>query len=104
MVWAMILATAAVTFVLRFSFLGTLKPHAVPERFREALRFVPPAVFAAIVLPPVLMRDDVLHLGLDNPRLIAALAAVVVARLTRSIAWTIAGGMVALWVAQWVLA
>jgi branched-subunit amino acid transport protein len=50
------------------------------------------------------MRDDTLHLGLDNPRLVAALAAVVVARLTRSIAWTIAGGMVALWVAQWVLA
>ena len=104
MVWAMILATAAVTFVLRFSFLGTLKPHAIPERFREALRFVPPAVFAAIVLPPVLIRDDVLHLGVDNPRLIAALAAVLVARLTRSIAWTIAGGMVALWLAQWVLA
>ena len=104
MVWAMIVATALVTLALRFSFLGTLKPHAIPERFREALRFVPPAVFAAIVLPPVLIRDDVLHLGVDNPRLIAALAAVLVARLTRSIAWTIAGGMVALWLAQWVLA
>ena len=51
MVWAMIFGAAAITFLLRFSFLGTLKPDAIPPRVREVLRFVPPAVLAAIVVP-----------------------------------------------------
>jgi branched-subunit amino acid transport protein len=104
MVWAMIAATALVTLALRFSFLGTLKPHALPERLRVALQYVPPAVFAAIVLPQVLVRDGALDAGLDNPRIAAALVAIAVARLTRSMVWTIVAGMVALWVAQWGLA
>jgi branched-subunit amino acid transport protein len=104
MVWAMIAATALVTLALRFSFLGTLKPHAIPERVRIVLTYVPPAVFAAIVLPQVLLREGALHAGLDNPRLVAALVAIVVARLTRSMLWTIVAGMLGLWVAQWGLA
>lgn len=104
MVWAMIAATALVTLALRFSFLGTLKPHALPRRLRAALQYAPPAVFAAIVVPQVLVRDGVLETGLDNPRIAAALVAIVVARLTHSMVWTIVAGMLALWVAQWGLA
>lgn len=103
MAWAMIAGTALVTFLMRFSFLGTVNPHAMPERFRAALRFVPPAVLAAIVVPQVLIRDQAIHLGHDNPRLLAALVALVIARVSKSVVWTLIGGMVALWVAQWVL-
>ena len=101
MVWVMIFGTAAVTFLLRYSFLGTVKPHSISPRFREALRFVPPAVFAAIVVPQVLIREDAIDFAPDNPRLLAAIAALGVAWLTRSVTWTLAGGMVALWIVQW---
>ena len=104
MVWIMILGTSAVTFLLRFSFLGTVKPHAFPPRFLEALRFVPPAVFAAIVVPFVLIRNETIDFTPDNPRLLAAVAALGVAWFTRSITWTLVGGMVALWIVQWWLA
>jgi branched-subunit amino acid transport protein len=104
MVWLMILGTAAVTFLLRFSFLGTVKPHALAPRFLEALRYVPAGVFAAIVAPQVLIRDAAIDLAPDNPRLLAALAALAVAWFTRSVTWTLVGGMVALWVVQWVRA
>ena len=100
MVWAMILGTAAVTFLLRFSFLGTVKPHAIAPPLQAALRFVPAAVFAAIVVPQVLIREEAIHFGPDNPRLIAAIAALGVAWFTRSVTWTLVGGMVALWVVQ----
>jgi len=101
MVWAMIFGAAAVTFVLRLSFLATVKPHFLSDRFRAALRFVPPAVFAAIVLPQVLIRDDAIVLTPDNPRVFAAAGAAVIAWLTRSVVGTIAGGMLLLWLAQW---
>jgi len=104
MVWAMIFGAAAITFLLRFSFLGTLKPDAIPPRVRELLRFVPPAVLAAIVVPALALRDGSVQLAVSNPRPAAALVALIVAWLTRSVIWTIAAGMAALCVAQWWLA
>jgi branched-subunit amino acid transport protein len=101
MVWAMILGAATITFLLRFSFLGTLEPGAIPPRVRELLRFVPPAVFAAIVVPALAIRDGSIELALSNPRPIAAAVALAVAWLTRSVIGTIAVGMGALWLAQW---
>jgi len=100
MVWLMILGTSAVTFLLRFSFLGTVRPHTLSPRFLEALRFAP-AVFAAIVVPQVLMRNDAIDFAPDNPRLLAAIAALGVAWFTRSVTWTLVTGMVALWIVQW---
>jgi branched chain amino acid efflux pump len=104
MVWAIIFGAAAVTLLMRLSFLGTVKPHALPSRVREALRFAPPAVLAAIVLPHVLIRAEALDVSYDNPRLLAALVAIGVAWASRSVVWTIVAGMVALWLAQWWLA
>lgn len=104
MVWAMILGAAAITFLLRFSFLGTLKPAAISPRLRAALRFVPAAVIAAIVVPALVIRDGAIQLAVSNPRPAAALVALVVAWLTRSVIWTITAGMAALWLAQWWLA
>ena len=104
MVWAMICGAAAITFLLRFSFLGTLQPDAIPPRVREVLRFVPPAVLAAIVVPALAIRDGAIQLAVSTPRPAAALVALVVAWLTRSVIWTIAAGMAALWLAQWWLA
>ena len=103
MVWAMIVGAGLVTFLMRFSFLGTVNPHALPEPFRAALRFVPPAVLAAIVVPQVLIRDEAVHVAPDNPRLLAALAALAIAWLSKSVGWTLVGGMLALWAAQWAL-
>jgi len=101
MVWLMILGTAVLTFALRYSFLGTVKPHSLAPQFLEALRYVPAAVFAAIVVPQVLIREEAVDLSPGNPRLLAAVAALAVAWSTRSIAWTLAAGMAALWLVQW---
>jgi uncharacterized membrane protein len=44
--------------------------------FSEAMRFVPPAVLSAIILPELVVRNGAIDLSLTNPRLIAgALAA-----------------------------
>jgi branched-subunit amino acid transport protein len=101
MVWAMIFGAAAITFLLRFSFLGTLRPDAITARVREVLRFVPPAVLAAIVVPALAIRDGVLQLAIANPRPAAAAVALLVAWLTRSMIWTIVAGMAGLWLLQW---
>lgn len=101
--WLAILGVAAATFLLRASFVVFADPHRFPRAFREALRFVPPAVLAAIVAPGLLIANGVLDLSTANPRWIAGAVAILVAGLTRKAVGAIAGGMVTLWVLQWAL-
>jgi branched-subunit amino acid transport protein len=102
--WLIIAAVSVVTFTMRISFIATVKPHAIPQAVRDLLAYVAPAVLAAIVVPPVLIRGGVPDLAFDNPRLLAAAAAFAIAWFTRSVVGTVAGGMAALWLAQWLLA
>lgn len=104
MSWLVILAVSAVTFTMRMSFIAVVKPHAIPPAVQRLLRYVAPAVLAAIVVPPILIRADALDLGPDNPRLVAAAVAVVIAWFGRSVVATVAGGMGTLWLMQWLLA
>jgi branched-subunit amino acid transport protein len=96
-VWPTIVAIGVGTFLIRFSFLFLFEyVSEVPESIERALRFVPPAVLAALVVPAVVMVDGSPAITVGNERLIAAGIAAVVAWRTENIFATIAVGMVAL--------
>ena len=101
--WLAIAGIAAVTFLLRASFIVFADPHRFPHRFRQALAFVPPAVLAAIVVPGLLLREGAFDPTLANPRWIAGVLAILVAARTRNMLAAIASGMAALWLLQWAL-
>jgi branched-subunit amino acid transport protein len=98
-VWLIIAAAGAGTFAIRLSMLVFVHHSALPSIVREAIRFVSPAVLAAIILPAVLYPDagDDLRLALGNERIFAAAAAVAIAWATRNVWLTIGLGMAALW-------
>lgn len=102
-VWLAILGVALVTFLLRASFIVFADPHRFPQGFRQALKYVPPAVLAGLVVPGLLLREGVLDVTLDNPRWIAGLVAIAAAWRTRNTFAAIASGMGALWLLQWAL-
>ena len=97
MLWCTIAAAGLLTFVLRWSFIAMIDSLEMPPGVRRALRFVPAAVLSAIIGPAVVVQNGAVDLSPDNLRLIAALVAAVVAWRTRSIFYTIATGMLALW-------
>lgn len=101
--WLTLLAMGLVTYAIRLSLIGALGDLKVPPLVARALRFVPPAVLSAIILPALLRPDDQLDLSLSNERLLAGLLAAVIAWRTRSVIVTIVVGMVTLWVLQWVM-
>ena len=103
MTWLAIAAVSATAFALRAAFIVFADPHRFPRAFREALRFVPPSVLAAIVVPGLLLVNGSPDLSLANPRWIAGMLAIVVAALTRTAVAAIASGMTALWLLQWAL-
>ena len=94
----LILGMALVTYTTRYSMIVILGRWQVPRAVTLALTYVPMAAFAAIIAPEVLLNQGEIALG--NARFVAAVAAVLVAALTRHILLTIAVGMGTLWLAQ----
>jgi len=102
-IWLLILSVAAVTFLLRASFIVFANPQRFPHAFRQALTFVPPAVLAAIVVPGLVMPEGVLDVSLANPRWIAGLVAIAAATRLRHPLAPIAVGLPLLWCLQWAM-
>jgi branched-subunit amino acid transport protein len=101
--WLVIVAGGLLTFAMRFSFIYLLGRLDVPEKLRRALRFVPPAVLSAIILPELMMPSGAVDLTLRNYRLLAGGLAVVVAWWTKNTLVTIFVGMAALVILQFAL-
>jgi branched-subunit amino acid transport protein len=93
-----ILGMGVVTYAIRLSLVALLGRIEVPPLVRRALRFVPPAVLSALILPELLLPGGALDLSLGNVRLLAGTLAALVAWRSRNALLAIALGMVALWV------
>ena len=99
--WVTVLIIGAGTYLTRLSFIGALGTRTLPPWAQRPLKYVGPAVLAAIVVPAVLVREgavDVTPLG--NPRFLAAVVAALVAWRTKNVTAVIVVGMVTLWVLQ----
>jgi branched-subunit amino acid transport protein len=83
------------TMATRIPVLLWFSRRKMPEGILRALRYVPPAVLAAIIAPAVLMPGGQLSLSLDNAALPAALIAILVSYRTRNLLLTIVIGMAA---------
>lgn len=98
--WLTIIVVAAGTYVLRLSFIEIWKWIPVPPLLIRALNYVPAAVLAALVLPALTRSGDSIAIGFDNLRLMAGLAAALVAWYSRSMLLTVVTGMGVLWLLQ----
>lgn len=100
-VWAMIAGVAFGTYLIRLSFIQAWQWIAVPEALSRALRYVPPAVFAALIFPALTVSGGTIDLSPDNLRLVAGVIAALVAWYTRSVLLTLGAGMGGLWTLQY---
>ncbi len=98
--WLIIIGMGLVTFGIRLVPIVLLGRFEIPVIVQRALRFVPPAVLTAIVVPELLYRNDQIDMSLTNARLLAGLIAIVVAWRTKNALITIGAGMIALWILQ----
>lgn len=91
---------AAGTFALRFSFIYLFGKVEMPDWLRDALKFVPASVLAALVFPALVYSDGALDISLNNIRLLAGIGGALVAWRTKNVLWTIIVGMVLFWILQ----
>lgn len=97
MIWVVMIVTGLLTFAMRFAMLSGVAPRKLPNTFSEVLGFVPIAVLTAIITPAVLTGEGNTIMVLDNARLLAAIIAVIVALISRSVVMTISAGLGTLW-------
>lgn len=98
-----LIVIGVITFGFRLSFIALMDKLRLPPLLQRALRFVPAAALTAIITPELFIHDGAIFLSPMNLRLIAGVIAIVVAWRTKNTLLTIAVGMVALWVLQWLV-
>ena len=101
-VWTTIFALGLGTFLIRFSFLGLLGGKDLPEWLTRHLRYVPVAVLPGLVAPLVVWPEATGG-QTDIARSLAALTALAIGALTRSVLGAIFGGMAVLYAVQFAL-
>jgi len=92
-IWLVLLAMAAVTYLLRASFLLLPPEVETPPLLKRALRYVPAAVLTAIWVPEVFASGD--------ERLLAGVVAMAAAWRWRGTFATIVAGLLALHFFTW---
>ncbi|HEY1026865.1 MAG TPA: AzlD domain-containing protein [Pseudomonas sp.] len=100
-IWLLILGMLAITFVTRYS-LFAFPDLRFPALVRQGLHYVPTAVLTAIVVPGMLLPDG--HdwaLRWDNAYLLAGLATIAIAALSRHLLASIGGGLLVFFLLRW---
>jgi branched-subunit amino acid transport protein len=100
-----ILGMALVTFAIRYPLLALVSKITLPQIVLRALKYVPPAVLTAIIVPAVLFRgkDDQLLVSSSNDYLIAGIVCVLVAWRSKNLLLTIVIGMIVVLGWRWLL-
>ena len=92
-IWLVVIISGLITFLIRFSLIGLWGKFHIPDLINRSLRYIPPAVLAAIILPELMIRDGQIDLLISNPRLVAGIVAIIVAWMTKNVVVTILAGM-----------
>ena len=95
--WALIIYCGLITFLTRFSMIALLKKEMFNDKIREVLSYVPSAIFPGIIFPAIFIDNSGSIQLEDNPKIIAAIIAILIGILTRNIIATIFVGLGAYW-------
>jgi len=98
----LIAGMALVTFGIRYSMFALAGRVEFPTRLVNGLRYVPPVVLTAIIVPAVLIPGgEQIEVTYNNPYLVGALAAFGIGWVSKNLLLTITVGMLAFWGWQW---
>ncbi len=93
----LIIYCGLITFLTRFSMIALLKKEMFNDRIREVLSYVPSAIFPAIIFPAIFLDNSGTVQIEDNPKIIAAIIAMIVGVLSKNIIGTILSGLLSYW-------
>ena len=95
---SLIIYAGIITFFTRFIMIALLKKDTLSEKTKTILSYVPSAIFPAIIFPAIFL-DNSGSLDIEsNPKIVAAIVAIIIAYLSKNIIATIFSGLISYWV------
>ncbi len=95
--WTLIICCGLITFLTRFSMIALLKKEMFNDRIREILSYVPSAIFPAIIFPAIFLDNSGDFQLENNPKIMAAIIAMLIGIITKNIVATIISGLASYW-------
>jgi branched-subunit amino acid transport protein len=97
----LVASMAAVTFLVRWPVLALMSRVTLPQTMLDGMKFIPPAVLAAIIAPAMLMPSGQIDLHPSNAYLAAGIVAGLLAWRTRNLLATIMFGIAFFVIWRW---
>jgi len=97
MTWLSIIVAGILTYFTRMTMITLVNRDMLGDKIKAVLEYVPSAVFPAIIFPAIFLNDYGLFVEINDPKIFAAIVAVIVGYLSKNIIATISSGLVSYW-------
>ena len=102
--WGLFFICGLVTYLIRLSFIQLhAKLGPLLARCQPILLVLPPAILAALCIPPIVFSKQADGLHVELAQILAGCVAIVLANYFKSLLWPILGGMIFLWGYRWLV-
>ncbi len=98
MSWLSIFIAGLLTYFTRMSMIALVSRDMLGERIKAVLAYVPSAVFPAIIFPAIFINDYGAFIEMNDPKIFAAIIAIVVGYFSKNVIATILSGLISYWI------
>ena len=98
MTWLSIFLAGILTYFTRMTMVALVSRDMLGARIKAVLAYVPSAVFPAIIFPAIFINDYGSFIEMNDPKIFAAIVAIVVGYFSRNVIATILSGLISYWI------
>ncbi len=98
MTWLSIIIAGILTYFTRMTMIALVSRDMLGDRIKAVLAYVPSAVFPAIIFPAIFINDYGTFVEMNDPKIFAAVVAIVVGYFSRNVIATILSGLISYWI------
>tara|TARA_B100001057_G_scaffold389805_1_gene397636 strand:- start:294 stop:608 length:315 start_codon:yes stop_codon:yes gene_type:complete len=97
MTWLSIIIAGILTYLTRMTMIALINRDLLGDRIKAVLEYVPSAVFPAIIFPSVFLNDYGNFVEMNDPKIFAAIIAIIIGYFSKNVIATILTGLVSYW-------
>jgi len=98
MTWLSIIIAGILTYFTRMTMIALVSRDMLGDRIKTVLAYVPSAVFPAIIFPAIFINDYGSFIEMNDPKIFAAIVAIIVGYFSRNVIATILSGLISYWI------
>ncbi len=98
MTWLSIIIAGILTYFTRMTMIALVSRDMLGDRIKAVLAYVPSAVFPAIIFPAIFINDYGSFIEMNDPKIFAAIIAIIVGYFSRNVIATILSGLISYWI------